>query len=268
MSDPSAGPAPRPGLARNWLSERYEKQGYVLGTFLEIPSPQLVELIGLAGFDFVVIDREHGAIDLETCENLIRAASAAGLCPMVRVAACDPVLVRQPLDMGAAGVHVPQIGSAEAAALAVKSAKFHPYGERGLQPFVRGASYRTYPTAEFLEETNREVAVVLHIEGVEGVQAFPQIAAVEGVDVAFIGPYDLSHSLGIPGMVQSPLVRQKMMEILDAARGREIAVGTFCDDVRTAVEWKKLGVTYLTVSVDAAIFLNAARRMADQIKQS
>ncbi len=260
--------SPRPRLARRWLSGKYEQQGFVLGAFLEIPSPQLVELIGLAGFDFVVIDREHGTIDLETCENLIRAAAAVGLSPMVRVAQCDPVLVRQPLDMGAAGVHVPQIASAEAAALAVRSARFHPYGDRGLQPFVRAASYRAYPTAEFLEETNRETAVVLHIEGAEGVAAFPEIAAVEGVDVAFIGPYDLSHSLGIPGMVQSPLVRQKMMEILETARRRGLAVGTFCDDVRTALEWKKLGVTYLTVSVDAAIFLNAARRIADQVKQA
>ena len=79
----------------------------------------------------------------------------------------------------------------------MKSASFHPRGERGLQPFVRGASYRSYPTAEFLQEANDETVVVLHIEGTEGVKAFDQIADVDGVDVAFVGPYDLSQSLGI-----------------------------------------------------------------------
>ena len=267
MSDLILPPDPPKGLRRNLLSEKYEKQGFVLGTFLEIPAPQLVELLGLAGFDFVVIDREHGAIGLEKTEELIRAAATTDIVPLVRVAACDPALVRQPLDMGAGGIHVPQINSAEAAELAVRSAKFHPRGERGLQPFVRAASFRDYPTAEFLEESNENTVIVLHIEGTEGVAAFDAIAEVEGVDVAFVGPYDLSQSLGIPGMVQSPLVRREMMKIIERTRDRKLAVGTFCDDVRGALEWKKLGVTYLTVSLDAAMFVSTAKRIVGQIKQ-
>lgn len=254
-------------LRQNLLSEKYETQGYVVGTFLEIPSPQLVELLGLAGFDFVVIDREHGSIGLERCEELIRAAASTGITPIVRVARCEEVAIRQPLDMGAAGIHVPQIHSAEMARLAVRSAKFFPKGARGLQPFIRGASYRAYPTAEFLEQSNENTVIVLHIEGKEGVEAFDEIADVEGVDVAFIGPYDLSQSLGIPGMVKSPLVREKMKSVVEAAKSKKIAVGTYCDDPRTALEWKDLGITYLTVSLDASIFLQAARRLVAQLKQ-
>ncbi len=266
MSDLIVPPEGRKGLHRNVLSEKFERQGYVVGTFLEIPSPQLVELLGLAGFDFVVIDREHGSIGLERTEDLIRAANVSGICPMVRVPQCDPVAVRQPLDMGAAGIHVPQINSAEMARLAVRSASFYPRGDRGMQPFVRGASYRSYPTAEYLLEANEDSVVVLHIEGKEGVASFDEIAKVEGIDVAFVGPYDLSQSLGIPGMVQSPLVKEKMQQILEKAKPKDIAVGTFCDDVRVAAEWKRLGVTYLTVSVDAAIFLSSARRIVGQVK--
>lgn len=267
MTMPIEPPAPRKGLRTNLLSEKYEQQGYVVGTFLEIPSPQLVELIGLAGFDFVVIDREHGSIDLERCEELIRAAASTGLCPLVRVPRCEEVAVRQPFDMGAVGIHVPQIHSAEMARIAVRGAKFHPMGERGLQPFVRGASYRSYPTAEFLEQSNEDTVIVVHIEGKEGVASFEEIASVDGIDVAFLGPYDLSQSLGIPGMVTSPLVKQKMQSIVEAAKGKKMAVGTYADDPRAALEWKQLGVTYLAVSVDAAIFLNAARRLVDQLKQ-
>jgi len=268
MSDLIVPPDPPKGLKKNLLSDRYEEQGYVIGTFLEIPSPQLVELLGLAGFDFVVIDCEHGAINPERTEELIRAAASTGISPLVRVAACDPIAIRQPLDMGASGIHVPQINSAEMARLAVRSASFYPRGDRGMQPFVRAASYRSYPTAEFLMESNESTVIVAHIEGIEGVKNFEQIAEVEGVDVAFVGPYDLSQSLGVPGMAQSPLVKEKMNQILKQAEGKKIAVGTFCDDVRAAMEWRKLGVTYLAVSVDASIFFSAARRVAAQLKQA
>ncbi len=267
MSDLLLPPDDPKGLKQNLLSERYEKQGFVLGTFLEIPSPQVVELLGLAGFDFVVIDREHGAINLETTETLIRAACSAGISPMVRVSHCDPIAIRQPLDMGAAGIHVPMVATAGQAREVVRSALFHPKGERGLNPLVRAASYRAYPTTEFIEQSNRDVTLVVHIEGVEGVNNFEEIASVEGIDVAFVGPYDLSQSLGIPGMVRSPLVTDKIRQVIKQAEGKKIAVGTFCDDTRVALEWRELGVTYLTIGVDAGIFLSAARRIAGQIKQ-
>ncbi len=261
MSDPAAPDAARPALRHNLLARKYQAQGFVVGTFLEIPSPPLVELLGLAGFDFFVVDCEHGAIGLPQTEELIRA-----ICPMVRVTHCDPVAIRQPLDMGAAGVHVPQINSAEMARQAVRAARFFPKGDRGLQPFVRAASYRAYPTADFLRHSNENIIVVLHIEGTQGVAAFDEIAAVGGIDVAFLGPYDLSQSLGIPGLVDSPLVRQQMRRLIDKAQGKQIAIGAYCDDVRTALQWRKIGVTYLTVSVDAHIFLSAARRLVGQLK--
>ena len=109
---------------------------------------------------------------------------------------------------------------------------------------------------------------MVHIEGTEGVEAFDEITEVDGVDVAFVGPYDLSQSLGIPGQVQSPLVKEKMKQILNKAAAKEMAVGTFCDDVRLAAEWKRLGVTYITVGVDAQFFLSAASRIAGQVKSA
>jgi 4-hydroxy-2-oxoheptanedioate aldolase len=102
------------------LRERLRNGDFVLGTFAELPSPALVEILGHAGFDFVIIDREHGSIDLETAEHMIRAAQATGVSPIVRVAENHPVLVRQPLDMGAAGVQVPQIESPEGAQQVVR----------------------------------------------------------------------------------------------------------------------------------------------------
>jgi len=257
------------GLLRaGQLGQKYEEQGFVVGTFVEVPSPQIVEILGLAGFDFVVIDREHGAIDLETTENMIRAAEATGTVPLVRVPACDAVSIRQALDMGAAGVHIPQIQSAVMAATAARAARFFPHGERGLQPFVRAASYRAYPTAEFLQRSNEATVVVLQIEGAEGVAHLGEIAEVDGIDVLFVGPYDLSQSLGTPGLVDSPLVREKMRLVIERTQAKNVTIGTYCDDVRTALEWRNLGVTYLVVGMDAYFLLSAARRLVDQVKHA
>jgi 4-hydroxy-2-oxoheptanedioate aldolase len=249
------------------LKDRLRKGEAVVGPFVEIPSPQVVEVMGLAGFDFVIIDGEHGSIGLEKTEEMIRAASSAGVTAMARVAQCDPVAIRRPLDMGAAGIHVPQIESAEMARAAVRAAKFYPQGERGLQPFVRAAGYRSYPTAEFLRRSNEETMVVLHIEGERGVAGLAGILEVEGVDVVFLGPYDLSQALGMPGEVGRPEVREKMIEAVKLARAAGKVVGTFCDDVETALGWRELGVSYLAVGIDANIFLQAARGIAARLHE-
>ena len=248
------------------MKRKLAEQECVIGTFLEIPSPQLVELLGLAGFDFVIIDREHGSIDLNQTEELIRASLSTGISPLVRVAQCDPVLIRQPLDMGAVGVHVPQVGSVDSAQVAIRSSRFHPHGDRGLQPYVRAASFRAHPTAEFLRETSRDVAVIVHIEGKEGVEAIDGILALDGLDVAFIGPYDLSQSLGVPGEVKHPRVREKMVEVVAKGQAAGKCVGTYCDDSETACEWRRMGVRYLAVSIDAAIFFKAAERIVQELR--
>ncbi len=255
-------------LRRNLLKRRLSQQEFVLGTFLEIPSPQLVEILGLAGFDFVVVDCEHGSFGLRDTEDLIRACLSTDISPVVRVAECDPVLIRQPLDMGAAGVHVPQIRSIESASLAIRSSRFHPCGDRGLQPFVRAASYRSYPTDEYLTQANRDTAMILHIEGKESVDALDSILALDGLDVAFLGPYDLSQSLGVPGQVRHPVVREMMIQVVAKGKAAGKCIGTYCDDVSTACEWRSLGVRYLAVSVDAAVFLRGAETIVHAFRES
>jgi 4-hydroxy-2-oxoheptanedioate aldolase len=247
-------------LRSNLLKPKLASGEPVIGTFLEIPSPQIVELLGIAGFDFVIVDCEHGAIGLERTEDLIRAAASTSISPMVRVAACDPVLVRQPLDMGAAGIHVPQIGSHEAAVNAVRYSSFHPRGDRGMQPFVRGASYRSYPTAEYLRSANEDRVLVVHLEAAECLTDLDRILEIDGIDVVFIGPYDLSQSLGVPGEVEHSKVVEMMTQIAVRARESNRIIGTFCDTPEIAARWRDAGVQYLALSVDANLFLDGARR--------
>lgn len=246
--------------------ERLRQGDFVLGTFLEIPSPPLAEMLGLAGFDFVIIDREHGSIDLGAAENLIRAAETAGIAAIVRVPENHPVLVRQPLDMGAVGTQVPQVGSAEEAKRVVEAATFAPLGDRGLQPFVRGAHYGARGAAVFMEAANRDAVLVIHIEGERGAENLASILAVERIDVLFIGPYDLSQSLGVPGQVDHPLVEAKVRQIVEMATGAGKCVGIFCDTPARVLKWRALGVRYAALSMDAMIFVNACRDLVKQVK--
>jgi 4-hydroxy-2-oxoheptanedioate aldolase len=252
-------------LGRNALKQRLQSEQFIVGTFLEIVSPAVVELLGLAGFDFVVIDREHGAIDLKDTEDMIRAGSAADVSVMVRVPCCESNQISQPLDMGAAGVHVPQIETAEAAKAVVAASKYHPLGKRGLQPYVRSASYRSYTTKEYLSTANDDTLVVVHVEGVEGVANLESILQVEGIDVVFIGPYDLSQSLGIPGQVNDARVTQAMVQAVRLARRHKKWVGTYSDHVETALAYRDLGIFYITISIDANILLTAARSIVVQM---
>jgi 4-hydroxy-2-oxoheptanedioate aldolase len=248
------------------LRERLRNGDFVLGTFAELPSPALVEILGHAGFDFVIIDREHGSIDLETAEHMIRAAQASGISPMVRVAENHPVLVRQPLDMGAAGVQVPQIGSPEAAQQVVRSAMFAPEGERGLQPFVRAAAYGATPTGDLLRQANENSVLAIHIEGEEGARNLEQILQVDRIDVIFIGPYDLSQSLGIPGQTGHPRVEERIREIAALSRAAGKCVGIYCDNPASVAKWREIGVTYAALSMDARIFGTAAGDLVRQVK--
>jgi 4-hydroxy-2-oxoheptanedioate aldolase len=254
-------------LRTNSLKKKLQDKDCVLGTFLEIPAPPLIELLGLAGFDFAVVDREHGPIDRAACEHLVRAGLSSEIGVMVRVSGHhSSATMAQPLDQGAAGIHVPHVSSAEMARDAVQSTRYHPLGERGIQPYVRAASYRSYPTAEYLAAANDETLLVAQVEGAEGIANLESILAVDGVDVAFVGPYDLSQSLGVPGQVRHPQVKQAISAAVELAKRLGKRIGTYCDDAETANEYRALGVSYLTVSIDAGIFLAGAQALMSRLK--
>lgn len=255
-----------PRLRTISLRRKLHERGCVFGTFMEIPSAAVVELLGLAGFDFVVVDGEHGPFDNGDIEAIVRAGFAAGISVMVRVAENHAARASQPLDWGAAGVHIPHVSGAECARNAVRATKYHPIGERGIQPFVRAASYRTFSTADYLASANDDTLLVAQIEGVEGITNLESILALNGIDVAFIGPYDLSQSLGIPGQVAAPKVKQAVADAVRLAGTAGKWIGTYCDDAVTALAYSRAGVSYLTVNIDAGILLAGARALVEKLR--
>jgi 4-hydroxy-2-oxoheptanedioate aldolase len=230
----------------------------VRGTFQIADSPTVSETVGFADLDFVILDQEHGPLTAETTHACVAAAQAAGTEPVVRVRRNDPAEIQRALDIGSAGVQIPQVESRADAEAAAAAARFDPVGERGLSPYVRAGEY--VGGEGYTDEQNEAAAVIVHIEGEAALDEIAAIATVEGIDVLFLGPYDLSQSLGIPGQVRDQRVEELMSEVCDAAAEAGTVVGTYADDTAMAERWVEAGAAYVAVGV-CATFLT--RRLAE-----
>ena len=254
-------------MEKNNLKEVLKEAKNVFGPFMKLTDPAVVEIMGFAGFDFVIIDAEHGPISMQNAQNMIRAAESVNITPIIRVGSNDEALILRALDIGAQGIEIPQINSKPDAVRAVKSVKYSPQGERGVCRYVRAANYSSMDKFKYFKSANKETMIIAHIEGVEGINNLDEILSVSGIDVIFIGPYDLSQSLGIPGQVNNPLVVEKMKEVVLKCKQNKVAVGTFVDDVETAKSWVSLGVQYMSFSVDVGILYNASKNIVGKLKK-
>jgi 4-hydroxy-2-oxoheptanedioate aldolase len=254
-------------LKKNNLKKALQDGKVVFGPFLKFTDPAVVEIMGFAGFDFVIIDAEHGPISMQNAQNMIRAAEIVKITPVIRVGNNDEALILRALDIGAQGIEIPQINSKPDAVRAVKSVKYSPQGERGVCRYVRAANYSSMDKFEYFKSANNETMIIAHIEGVEGINNLDEILSVSGIDVIFIGPYDLSQSLGIPGQVNNSLVVEKMKEVVLKCKQNKVAVGTFADDVGTAKSWVSLGVQYMSFSVDVGILYEVCKQIVEKLKK-
>ena len=253
-------------MKKNHLKKTLQDGKVVFGPFMKFTDPAAVEIMGFAGFDFVIIDAEHGPISMENAQNMIRAAESVNITPIIRVGNNEESFILRALDIGAQGIEIPQINSKPDAVRAVKSVKYSPKGERGVCRYVRAANYSSMDKFKYFESVNKETIIIVHIEGVEGINNLDGILSVSGIDVIFIGPYDLSQSLGIPGQVNNSLVVEKMKEVVLKCKQNKVAVGTFADDVETAKFWVSLGVQYMSFSVDVGILYNASKNIISKLK--
>jgi len=253
-------------MKKNYLKEVLMNGKTVFGPFLKITDPAVVEIMGFAGFDFVIIDQEHGPISVQSAQDMIRAAESVNINPIIRVANNDESLILRALDIGAQGIEIPQINCKSDALRAVNSVKYSPQGGRGVCRYVRAANYSSMDKFKYFESANQETMIIIHIEGVKGINNLDEILSVSGIDVVFIGPYDLSQSLGIPGKVNDSLVVEKMKEVVLKCKQHKIAVGTFADDVQTAKIWTSLGVQYMSFSVDVGILYEAGKDIMNKLK--
>lgn len=248
------------------LNERF-RQGHVIwGPALKFNDPAVVEILGKVGFHFVFIDREHATLDELAVEHLIRTALLTGIAPVVRVAENRAAMISKALDMGALGVVVPHVTTPEDAEQAVRAAKFYPLGERGVDPTVRAGGYSLLDPSEYYRKSNEHTAIILQLEGVEAIEKVEEIVAIPAIDAIFIGPYDLSQSMGIPGQVQDAELRRKMMMVIDACKKADITIGTFVGSLEDFDFWVDAGVQFILYSTDSIMFASESKRVVEMLE--
>ncbi len=230
------------------LRQRLTDGPTVLGTWVNTPSADIVETLGLLGFDAVFCDLEHGEYGTESLPGLLRATTATGCFGMVRTSHVSAHEIGASLDAGADGVMAPGVGSGDAARNVVSAAHYPPRGDRGAAPMVRAAGYGTMPFTEYRGRAEADVVAGVQIEGPDGLAALDAILGVAGLDLVFVGPFDLSQHLGVPGDTGHPAVIEAMTDIVERARRRGVATGTWAPTAAAARPWIEAGVRLVTVS--------------------
>jgi 2-dehydro-3-deoxyglucarate aldolase/4-hydroxy-2-oxoheptanedioate aldolase len=235
----------------------------LIGTLLSLPSPELAEIAADAGFDWLFLDMEHGALDAGDVLRMVQAVREPCAC-LVRIPENREMWVKKALDTGAAGLIVPHINSADEAARTVHWAKYPPEGGRSVG-FSRANRYGAR-FQENVERANAETVVVAQVEHIDGVRAIDAILGVPGVDAVFIGPYDLSASLGKPGRIEDADVREAIRTVASACAGRKVPVGIFAAALPAAVKAVEEGYTLVCAGIDIGLYARAAAETARGIQ--
>ena len=226
-------------LAREWL----------VGTFLNLGSPITVEVAGLAGFDWLLIDHEHGPGGEDTMLHQLQAASATPAFPIVRIASNDTTRYKRALDMGASGVMAPYVSTAAEARAAVAALRYPPHGIRGVAKFNRGAGFGGDFEEYYLHGHERLLNVV-QIETVEAINNIDEIAAVDGADVLFVGPTDLSYNMGIRDQLESEKFIEAAKKVSAAAKKHGKAAGVLVHIPALVPKMREYGYTFVALGSD------------------
>jgi 2-keto-3-deoxy-L-rhamnonate aldolase RhmA len=240
---------------------RNARTGRVLGTFLiELPCAATLSVLALAGFDFVVLDMEHSAVDFTRLESLIHAGHTAGIAMLVRTWGNDVGLIGKALDLGANGILAPHVESAAHARSIVEQARFAPLGRRGFSPLTRYDSLQ-----QPFQALDASTYVVVQIEGRAALDSVGEIAAVPGIDAIFVGPYDMALSLDVePGSKAVYAAARRVA----AAVPLDMTLGIYIDDPAHCREWSNSRFALQCVSFDGRMLADGARSIARRATQS
>lgn len=240
-------------MLENSTKRKLQEGQAVYGCFFRYSAPSLAEHIAMQGWDFLLFDGEHGSLEPHDVEDLARAAELHGVTPLARVTTNQPHVILRFLDAGAQGVQVPWVNTADEVERVVVSTKYQPRGQRGLAGSRQGGWGNTEPLADFTARANRETLVVIHIETAEAAEAVEEYATIDDVDVLFIGPTDLSHSLGHPANPGHPDVQKVMERVADVVVASDKTLGIFAGSPQFAADWHDRGARYFTAGFEGFV---------------
>lgn len=251
-------------IVGNDLKARFTRGDTILGMISFLGTPMVIEIMAAAGIDFVMIDMEHNPMDMDRLAHLIRAADAAGIAPLVRVPEVDAGLIKRVMNLDVAGIVIPHGNLASCQAL-VRAMRYPPEGERGACPIVRATKYWPDDWRAYADRANRTTMVLPLVEDQQGLDEFEAMAALPGVDGFFIGPYDLSVSVGVPGAdFNDPAMSAALDRVAALCRQHGKAVVTTIGDRQEREYSRSLvarGVQGLVFATDALVLLQACKRM-------
>jgi 4-hydroxy-2-oxoheptanedioate aldolase len=242
-------------LTTNKTKAKLKAGQTVFGCFMRHGDPGLAESLGYMGWDYLLFDGEHSPLSVRECEQLARISELTGTTGIVRVPSNMPWLIGQVLDTGMQGVQIPMINSGADAQTAARAAKYQPMGTRGLAT-TRAANYGLilpFSIADHITRANAETMVVAQVETRASIEGLPAILQVPEIDVVFIGPNDLSLSLGFPGDLQHPKVQQAFDTIISAVTQTDKALGILVPTVEAALQWQAKGARYIMVVMEALL---------------
>lgn len=247
---------------RNIAKEKLFAGNKILGTFFELGGASAVECLAKGGFDYIIIDTEHGPFSVESTMDYIRVAESNNITPFVRIGEITRPSVLRMLDIGAKGLIIPNIHNAEEVRELVRFAKFAPLGQRGYCPTRTtcwGADACIADAKSYMELCNEQTLLFPQCETVGAYENIEEIVAIEGVAGIFVGPADLSIALGVPLDFSSPKLKSAIMHVLEVCKKANKVSLIFAGSVDAAREWFALGFDSVCYSLDAAIFVKACK---------
>ncbi len=254
-------------MKENRMKRKLADGDIVIGTWIRnLRSPYLVHMIARCGFDFVYIDMEHSSMDLETVADLCFTAQMSDIVPIVRPSGKLPHLISKPLDVGAMGLLIPHVDTAEEAREVIRHAKYQPLGERGMNLGGVHTGFTPPDGQLFIETMNRESIIIVQIESQKGIDNIDDILSVEGIEGAVIGRSDLSQDLNIPGQTQHPKVLECVERMIDACKRRGAYPGLLVKDVKGAKEWIDKGIQIVPVANATSLLMKAYKEIVAGIR--
>lgn len=254
----------------NFSKKKLENKEVLLGSFFELGGQTAVEAAAIAGLDFIIIDNEHGPFDIETTMSYIRVAELRGMTPVVRVKEISRSAILKSLDIGARALIIPCVENIDQVKDIIKWGKYPPRGERGFF-FSRIGGYghdlvASKGVGPYMDYMNDETWLIPQCETVGALEVIEEIAAMDGVDGIFIGPFDLSNSMGISGQFDKPEFKEAVARIIKACHDKDKFVMYYANDVNIAKDMMAQGIDGVAVSMDVNFLISGYKSMLKNLK--
>tara|TARA_B100000686_G_scaffold337412_1_gene408504 strand:+ start:262 stop:1023 length:762 start_codon:yes stop_codon:yes gene_type:complete len=253
-------------MQTNTTKQKLDDGETVYGAFFRTPDTSLIELQGYLGWDFLVLDGEHGTLQPRDVEDQCRACELRGITPIARATTNEQSIILRFMDTGVQGALIPFVNTADDAERAVQSIKYQPRGKRGLAG-IRAADFgRTQSLGDYVKQANEETLVIAQIETTEGLANLDAIVQTPDVDIIFIGPNDLANSLGHPGNIPHPDVQAAMDKIAAATLNAGKILGLMIYNSEGARQWRDKGARFISVPFES-VMTAAVTNFLDEAKQ-